>query len=38
MCCCTTPFPASTLSDEALATMLMMVLGAGADVGVSIRG
>ncbi|WP_240498369.1 hypothetical protein [Williamsia sp. 1135] len=31
-------FPASTLSDEALATMLLMVLGAGADVGVSIRG
>ncbi|PXW32448.1 UNVERIFIED_CONTAM: hypothetical protein DES50_103234 [Williamsia faeni] len=31
-------FPAGTLSDDALRTMLMMVLGSGADVGVTIRG
>jgi hypothetical protein len=31
-------FPAGTLSDDALRTMLMMVLGVGAEVGVRIRG
>ena len=31
-------FPAGTLSDDALRTMLLMVLGTGADVGVTIRG
>jgi hypothetical protein len=31
-------FPAGTLGDDALRTMLMMVLGVGAEVGVRIRG
>lgn len=31
-------FPAGTLSDEALRTMLMIVLGVGAEVGARIRG
>ena len=32
MCCCATTFPASGLTDEALGTLIMMVLSTGADV------